>query len=345
MRRTLNYGANSRMDHLSLPLTESAADYFDKHAPFDYLDMDYATNLSREGCVDPCTLIVALVYLDRIRGNDRQHFETTDPADLYLAALIVASKFLHDDGSADFVYNDEWAASASTTLKHVNEQEISMLNGLNWNLLVSAEEFELALRSVETHLARKSLMTRGFATYSDLRVLARQLAETDFLWNQVFQPLLALFGFASLAYTATVFGLFGASLHLKGLPISTGLTSCDSQTRPIDLLPIAHSTISGLESLAILSFCPESLLNAHIRTISPDERIVIEPHQKITLEKRYRPLATNKTPPRPVAPEISSGPETKTDLQRRSDCWSCGLEVQGGCLQRNLTAAGQMGFA
>uniref|UniRef100_A0A914W5D6 Protein CNPPD1 n=1 Tax=Plectus sambesii TaxID=2011161 RepID=A0A914W5D6_9BILA len=233
MRRTLNYGENRRMDHLSLPLTELAADYFDKHAPFDYLDMDYATNLSREGCVDPCTLIVALVYLDRVRLNDQQYFETTDPANLYLAALIVASKFLHDDGNADFVYNDEWAASASTTLKHVNEQEINMLNGLNWNLLVNAEDFGSALRSVESHLARKSLLSRGYATYSDLRVLSRHLAETNYLWQQFLQPLLTLFGLASLAYTATVFGLFGASLHLRGLSASTGMTSCDKPTLPI----------------------------------------------------------------------------------------------------------------
>ena len=49
-------------------------------------------------------------------------------ADLFLIAMMVASKFLHDDGE-DGVYNDEWAESAGKTT--TNDDGISTNNNKN----------------------------------------------------------------------------------------------------------------------------------------------------------------------------------------------------------------------
>lgn len=62
--------------------------YFESCSPFDYLDPDYANRLSMEGSVAPTTLIVAMIYLERLRLMDKTQFESSDPADLFSSALV-----------------------------------------------------------------------------------------------------------------------------------------------------------------------------------------------------------------------------------------------------------------
>lgn len=45
--------------------------------------------------MDACTFLVAMVYVDRVRNVDKLYFETSDPEEMYLSALVVASKYLH----------------------------------------------------------------------------------------------------------------------------------------------------------------------------------------------------------------------------------------------------------
>lgn len=43
---------------------------------------------------------------------------------------MVASKFLHDDGEEDEVFNDEWAISGGLEVKEMNRLEIEFLNAI-----------------------------------------------------------------------------------------------------------------------------------------------------------------------------------------------------------------------
>jgi hypothetical protein len=43
---------------------------------------------------------------------------------------MVASKFLHDDGEPDEVFNDEWAASAGLAVKDINQFERDFLQAI-----------------------------------------------------------------------------------------------------------------------------------------------------------------------------------------------------------------------
>ncbi|VDO31197.1 unnamed protein product [Onchocerca flexuosa] len=95
LRRSLCYGSR-RMKSLPFPLSELAMDYFDKHCPYDYISMD--SFICSHGYVDACTFLVAMVYLDRMRTTDKTCFESSDPGQLYLSALIIASKYLHVNG-------------------------------------------------------------------------------------------------------------------------------------------------------------------------------------------------------------------------------------------------------
>ena len=45
--------------------------YFDRHCPFDYMRPEISANISHKGYADPCSLIVAMIYLDRLRTTDQ----------------------------------------------------------------------------------------------------------------------------------------------------------------------------------------------------------------------------------------------------------------------------------
>lgn len=202
MRRTLNYGTR-RMSSLSLPLSELVVNYFDKHAPFDYMKMDFATSLARESCVDACTFLVAMVYVDRVRNTDKIHFEASDPNEVYLSALVVASKYLYDGGLTEFVYNDEWAASASTSVKRVNFLELSLLDALSWNINVDEEEFARVLKSAEEWVAKDFIDKRGFITYNEASILSDRIN----FYENFLKPFLITFTKIVIIYSAFTFSI------------------------------------------------------------------------------------------------------------------------------------------
>jgi hypothetical protein len=199
LRRTMNYG-QLRMDNLTMPLSEMVVDYFDRHNPFDYLDIGYASKLARDGCVDPTTLIIAMVYVERLRRASPEYFIETSPEDLYLSALVIAGKFLQDGGLDEFIWNDEWAQCSSKTVQRVNQLELEILMKIDWNLHVSETEFKDAVESAERWIALHSLKCHKFLTYNDIAVLAKK-------WDSSLKQVKLLFTFTS-AISATYLGTF-----------------------------------------------------------------------------------------------------------------------------------------
>uniref|UniRef100_A0A183U0C2 Protein CNPPD1 n=1 Tax=Toxocara canis TaxID=6265 RepID=A0A183U0C2_TOXCA len=212
MRRSLKYGSR-RMRSLSLPLSELLVDYFDKYAPYDYMDMDFATSLARESCVDACTFLVAMVYVDRVRHADKLYFETSDPGEIYLSALVVASKYLYDGGLEEFVYNDEWAISAGRPLKRVNELELELLDLLSWNISVDEAEFSHVLNEAECWVAREAMLRQGFCTYNEAAILGN---DSKFLFEAL-KSLLSILAAVMLLYSALAYSI----LLAPRLPMSS----------------------------------------------------------------------------------------------------------------------------
>jgi hypothetical protein len=262
LRRTLHYGGDNsaRMINLSLSISEMTVAYFDRFAPFDSLDMDYAVKLSREAHIDPCTFIVAFVYIDRLRRTRREFFESSDPADLYLIALILSSKYLHDSDDSQYLYNDEWATSASKPLQQINERELTVLTELDWNLKVTTDEFRLALESIEYHIADRTIKRLGFGTYTELACFSHLSMNGDFLWHQLVQPLVSMIGLVSLAYASVAIGVLLTPMYLN----ATSASRCSLLNQPIDI-PIAHSTGSLL-----LRTCADDLLATNPRQVFSD---------------------------------------------------------------------------
>ncbi|KAI6224391.1 Protein CNPPD1 [Aphelenchoides fujianensis] len=174
LRRSLHYGP-LRMNCLTIQLSELVINYFDRRSTYDFLDVDFAARISRDGCLDPCTLVAAMIYVERLRRNNPAAFQRSNPNDLYLSALIVATKFLNDCGVDEFVWQDEWAAAASTSVERINKLELRFLNDLGWDLHIMDAEYDAAVRSLERGVALKSAQLSGSLSYTDCNVLADDL--------------------------------------------------------------------------------------------------------------------------------------------------------------------------
>merc|ERR1712018_1055532 len=84
----------------------------------------------------PNSLVLALLYLERLRRHNPDYLTTVSSADLFLVSLMVASKFLHDDGEEDEVFNDEWASSGGIDTKELNRLEVKFLAAMDWRIFV-----------------------------------------------------------------------------------------------------------------------------------------------------------------------------------------------------------------
>lgn len=177
LRKTLYYGKNPLTDRTSLPVTELAVELLQHVAPKELgkIDTQLASSISRKACLSPCSLMLGLIYIDRLRQKSPEYLQQVSSADLFIVAMLVASKFLHDDGE-DGVYNDEWAESAGIGTESVNELEREFLRAIDWNLLARSKEFEAKMEQLERSVAlRKGKERLWKLSYTDLWVFLRNL--------------------------------------------------------------------------------------------------------------------------------------------------------------------------
>lgn len=88
------------------------------------------SRIRRRACITPCSLMLAVVYLDQLRHRNPEYLASVSPCELFLVSMLVASKFLYDDGQEDEVFNGEWAASAGMDLRDLNLLERRFLDAL-----------------------------------------------------------------------------------------------------------------------------------------------------------------------------------------------------------------------
>lgn len=60
------------------------------------LQLNTAAQISRNACVSPCSLVLAMLYFDRLKKCNMDYLERTVPSDLFLVSLVNALKFNHN---------------------------------------------------------------------------------------------------------------------------------------------------------------------------------------------------------------------------------------------------------
>lgn len=249
IKKSLYYGQLPSSERLSLPVTELATEIFSaaqrKHS-LQRLELQEASDVSRSACVSPCSLVLAMLYLERLQTSRPSYLRETPPSELYLVSLMVATKFLQDDGEEDGVINEEWATSAGITTSHLNQLERDFLDAIEWEVYVSEETFWTRLRGLERDVALNEGVRRGWFSYADLDCL---LEKVDL--PSLAHSILTVSAVCLTSYTASVLTLIASTLLVSHLqPLIHGLSglghthSLNSSTLPLqtDTVP-ADSTM------------------------------------------------------------------------------------------------------
>lgn len=219
--KTLYYGRIPLTERFSLPVTELAAELYSEvksGQSLDRLHIDDAAEISRNACVSPCSLVLALLYLERLKTLNAEYVDKVVPSELFLVSMMVASKFLHDDGEEDEVFNNEWAASAGLDVKVINQLEWEFLTAINWEVFVSEEDFWTRLQSIEKTLAMREGKRRGWFSYSELSRLMEAIEMMS-----VAQTLIVVSAVCVTSYTASVMAMVGSALIVNHISSATNL--------------------------------------------------------------------------------------------------------------------------
>jgi hypothetical protein len=121
---------------------------------------------------------------------------------------MVSSKFLHDDGEEDEVFNDEWANSGGMEKKELNKLELKFLTAIDWNIYVSPEDYEATAQKLEWAVANREVAERGWTTYTDLIVLSRHLRLIK-LWELLYEYTIKVTTVCAVAYAASLMTMVG----------------------------------------------------------------------------------------------------------------------------------------
>ncbi|XP_057379437.1 uncharacterized protein LOC130701472 [Daphnia carinata] len=236
LRKTLYYGSVPKASHSlnsSLPLTNVLVERFsesDSNLFLEKLCFEYAAELSREACLSPCSLVVALIYLERLCQNNPNFVSSIPSSKLFLVSVMVASKFLNDEGEEDEVINSEWANSAKIDLSNLNQIERQFLQAIEWRLFVDDQDFAEALARIEFRVAQRESLKRGWLTYTDLDILARQKLLSD-TWDVVYDLVINVSVACMTAYLASLVTLVGSAIVVSSLPWN----SCSSPSSATSL--------------------------------------------------------------------------------------------------------------
>ncbi|XP_047725636.1 solute carrier family 23 member 3 isoform X7 [Prionailurus viverrinus] len=289
IRRRLYYGwdweADCSLEELSSPVADIAVELLQKAAPSPIrrLQKKYVAHVSREACISPCAMMLALVYIERLRHRNPDYLQHVSSSDLFLISMMVASKYLYDEGEEEEVFNDEWGAAGGVAVPTLNALERGFLNAMDWRLYTDPREIFEVLSWLESCVAEQQGRRRGWYTYTDLCVLLEQPA-WQLALGSLCQRLAKLSCLLAMAYVSSV-ALAVASLAVihqsLGLPCSPspgppdlGLASSQdkkkgSQHEPIT--PPSHPTPvygppgcpdhTAATTTPTAACCPKSLLS------------------------------------------------------------------------------------
>ena len=64
-----------------------------------------ASRLSRNACLSPSAVVTSMIYLKRLKMNNPEYLQRVPSSELFIVSMMVASKYLFDDGTGDFIFD------------------------------------------------------------------------------------------------------------------------------------------------------------------------------------------------------------------------------------------------
>lgn len=248
-RKTFYYGKQPTTDRPSLPLTNLTVDFLNAAVPkkLGKVDHYFAASSARHSCMSPCSMVMGMIYVNRLKKKNTDYLQQVSSSDLFLISMMMASKFLYDEGVDDEVFNDEWAASADMETEDVNELERQFLSAIDWQLYVNEEEFYQVLQRVERRIAMTEGIERGWFSYTDLWVISKdpQLLQT---YKEIANLLPKMLSVTMVAYIAGILTMVGSTLLVTtALSTLATLTPHTLPSKEHTILPVPNHMYVSME--------------------------------------------------------------------------------------------------
>ncbi|KAJ6648798.1 Protein CNPPD1 [Pseudolycoriella hygida] len=239
IQKTL-YSSSMSKCQISRPLSVYASDVFNSdHRGYSLNRLSYVT-VGNLRYATPCSLLLSMIYLDRLRDIDPMYSKRITPTELFLVSMMVSTKFYC--GYDEDVYLSDWTEQGEITQDHLKQLEIQFLCAINWNLFVSNKEFFEKLKFVETEIAKRQGLERGWLTYTELSNLLPSLAIA-----KAFLQHTSIFVVSYAASVVTIAGAFFLASKVPGTALYSSLSK--SETMKLNEHIIVNDTSSSTHLL------------------------------------------------------------------------------------------------
>eukprot|EP00058_Branchiostoma_floridae_P013140 XP_002598628.1 hypothetical protein BRAFLDRAFT_67025 [Branchiostoma floridae] len=211
LRKTLYHGSltDEELKRPSAVATDIAVELLQKAAPSpkNRLREKYAASVVNGVSISPCTLMLGMWYVERLKHRNPEYLQTVSSSDLFLVSMMVASKYLYDEGEDEEVFNDEWAEAGKRDVEEVNTLEASFLVAMDWQLFTRSEEFLLYVNLLEARKLGFNLL-EAICWEQRVPVAGSGVKSAHSLTNAVCRSVMCL---CIVAYSACIAALVGTS--------------------------------------------------------------------------------------------------------------------------------------
>lgn len=125
---------------------------------------------------------------------------------------MVSTKFYSDYDELE-VFASAWATEGQMDVERLRILEMSFLNAIQWNILVSENEFYEKLKTVERLLAMKEGLSRGWFTYTEMELLMPTI--------EIAKRILNYTTILMFSYACSIATIALSSVILSSIPIMT----------------------------------------------------------------------------------------------------------------------------
>lgn len=164
---------------------------------------------------------------------------------------MVSTKFYSDYDEMDVIMST-WAKEGQVDIERLKQLEILFLNAIQWQIIVSENEFYEKLKTVERLLALKEGLSRGWFTYSELEKLMPSLEIVKWILNYT---TIVMFSFVCSVATIAL-----SSVILASIPVTTDLAASRSTSNQTSLVP--ESLMPKSHEISTENFFDEAMLEA-----------------------------------------------------------------------------------
>lgn len=237
-------------------LTELCVEEFGRDNPaqvggLNRLCLQRAAEITSATSPTPTALLLALLYLDRLRQKNPGFLHRISATDLFLVSMMVASKYLYDDGESEEIFEEEWATAGKMEKRDLHDLEFALLDALDWSIYVNPPDFERLAESVESRIATREVAKRGWASYTDLVVLTRHLPMAK-VWEIIAECTLKVTAVCASAYAASILTMMSTVCLLNKSPLGHAALQaslCSSHSPVLVTPPPTSASFNFSESL------------------------------------------------------------------------------------------------